>query len=187
MTSDSINAPCLPNLPYPIDWDSKIPRVFVVCTSAQRQGFEHSSWIDAISELEINKNIQYILEKSPVPNSRLFKFSATQNFKGIDIEDSMPVPYIAQLGQGVLKHGTPFACYYRLLHENHNSSNILEAFTNKYRGAYPSAADFVREFASEKFAHLSVNEIVRALFDSEEKTYCQVPNRYENVVYIYKL
>ena len=93
---------------------------------------------------------------------------------------------IAELGQGVLTHGMAFACYTRL-YEHCNFSNILESFTNEYQGTYSSVEYFVELTVGHKLSELKLIEIIEAWFNSEKKIYHQIFNKYQNVVYIYKL
>lgn len=185
----------LRGLPHQTAWDIAIPRIFVECTQATREGHEYGCWIDAISNAEMQVNIKYILDNAPIANARLFKFTATMNFAGVSISSEMTMEYIAQLGLGILKYGRAFALYHEF-YEHRQLENIFQLFEEDFKGVHPSTEHFVRETVLKQglleplencnlnLRHLSLGTIIRDWFNSEQKVYHRVLD--DGLVYVYR-
>lgn len=184
----------LRDLPYQTAWDFYIPRVFVEVTQATRAGHNYGVWIDAISDRKMQVNIKHILDNSPVPNSRLFRFAATMNFGGVLLKDEMTTDYIAQLGAGVLKHGRPFVLYHEF-YEHRAFPELFQLFEEDYMGVYFTTEQFVKtilskhllehlEFSNLNLRHLNLEIIIRDWFGSDQKIYRRCLD--DGLVYVYK-
>jgi antirestriction protein len=177
----------LTNLPFPTNEQSDIPRIYL-----QQEGSLQGTWIDAINASEMQQNIDYI--QASVNGS--VKISSFQGFHSVEflMTPEMPIPFIAQVGKGIIKYGKPF-CVYFSFYEHRQEPEILKNFREDYRGCFDRTEDFIKEILTQEgfnsqlnrnnlsWKHLNIEEIIRDWFYSTEGIYRRM---LDEKVYIFK-
>ncbi|MEG3935745.1 MULTISPECIES: hypothetical protein [unclassified Microcoleus] len=175
----------LTNLPFPTDWRFDVPRVYVL----QELSF-FGAWINAINASEMQKNMEYIQTHSPFMGA--VKVSLFQNFEGTEMAPEMPISFIAQIGEGIHKHGKAFLLYYA---DYRREPEILSNFREDYKGCCDRTEDFVKQFLTQEgfdsqlkrnnlsWKHLNIETIIQDWFYLTEGIYRRM---LDEKVYIFK-
>lgn len=177
----------LTNLPFPTNDQSDIPRIYI-----QQEGSFHGTWIEAINASQMQQNIDYVRTSL---NSSV-KITSFQNFNSTEflMTPEMPIPFIAQVGKGIIKYGKPF-CVYFSFYEHRQEPEILKNFREDYRGCFNHTEDFIKEILTKEsfdsqlkrnnlsWKHLNIEEIIRDWFYSREGIYRRM---LDEKVYIFK-
>ncbi|MBB1152462.1 antirestriction protein ArdA [Amycolatopsis dendrobii] len=112
------------------------PRVYVTDLASTERGIDHGLWVDANQSADdIAADIDAMLASSPVPGAKLWVVRATEDFDDIDLSTVSTSAAIAELAQGLVRHGRAFTAWVR--HIDHDYTRLAD-FPSEYVGSYQS-------------------------------------------------
>lgn len=118
------------------------PRIYVASLSDYNAGRLHGVWIDAAEELdEIWSQINAMLAASPEPGAEEFAIHDHDGFYLVNVHEYESIENVHLLAEGIARHGKPFAVWAALL-DTAEWNTELNAFEDRFEGAYDSYADF---------------------------------------------
>ena len=160
--------PC--DLPHKVSMLGKTPLVLVSCVAAEKEGIDHSTWIEVRTNTqEMRQNIEYILSKSPVANAKQFKFRMSDNFEGLKINPNSSVEQVALLGKSVWTWKKAFVVFTEF-YGNSEDEDVAKDFKRTYLGSYTKTEDFIQhKLALEGFElQLKKNHLTWEHFNFEK-------------------
>ncbi len=130
------------NIPFPI-CNANNPQVFVSCLAAYNAGMIHGTWVEAVDEVELNANAQFILFTSPIPNAEEWMISDVMNFKGMRLGEYTPTNEIVAIAQALKEHGKPFGVYRQYYGGYDVTAEFIQHFKEDYKGIFTEREEFV--------------------------------------------
>ena len=156
------------------------PRIYVACLASYNNGILHGKWIDADQSVDdINNEIHFMLEASPMPRAEEYAIHDYDDFGGISLSEYEGIETIVEIVSFIKEHGDAGIAALEYF------SNDLESAKQnmeEYCGIYNSQTDFARELMNDCYEipdylvyYIDYEAFARDLFSNDyfsiEKSY----------------
>ena len=120
-----------------------VPRIYVASLSDYNSGYLHGSWLDAAQTVDgIESGIAAMLAGSPTPGAEEWAIHDYEGFGGIAVHEYEDLTLLAQLAEGINRHGPAFASWVQLVGREPEER---QRFEECYLGNHPSLAAYAEE------------------------------------------
>ena len=127
------------------------PRIYVACLAAYNSGYLHGEWVAATQDVElIEKEIQEILDSSPVPDAEEWAIHDYDNFyeAGDYLGEYPNLENVVQTARFIEEYGNIAS---KLINHCGNIDEAIRIFEEDYSGCYKSLAEFAEEVSRERY------------------------------------
>ncbi len=144
------------------------PKIYVACLASYNAGILHGCWINATLDVDgIDKEIQNMLEQSPIAGAEEYAIHDSNDFFGITINEYDDLKRIHDIATFLEQYGKVGAL---LINEGFGVESATSVIENKYVGCYANEMDFAHELFSELYGD-STPGYIMAYIDYEQ--YCK--------------
>lgn len=120
------------------------PRIYVASLSDYNAGRLHGTWIDATDDLDtIWQQVHDMLRRSQEPGAEEWAIHDYEGFGPVSIDEYENIETVAQIAQGIARHGEAFA--YWASHLGSSAWDELDRFEDVYLGSYPTLVAYAEE------------------------------------------
>lgn len=126
------------------------PRVWIGCLAAYNAGHLHGEWTDATDADELREVAERVIKTSPADFPEEIFLADNEGFGGL-IGEYESLDRVAALGEAIEEHGEPFIAFVNLgtLAADADVDELVEGFTESYRGEFDSEEAFAEQTVSE--------------------------------------
>lgn len=133
------------------------PRIYVASLSDYNAGRLHGAWINAYQHpSDLSDAVQSMLGRSHEPGAEEWAIHDHEDFGGLYLSEYESLDVVSRLAEGLTEHGPAFVGLVALLGTEDADS---AAFTDRYRGHWPSAVDY----ADDLLRDLGAEEVLAAI------------------------
>ncbi|HLI60781.1 MAG TPA: antirestriction protein ArdA [Solirubrobacteraceae bacterium] len=124
------------------------PRIYVACLAAYNAGRLHGAWIDADQDTDaLWSEVEEVLRTSPIPGAEEWAIHDHEGFGPLQLSEYESLERVAAIAQGITQHGAAFAAW--LAGDDSRDPADLDAFTDAYRGEWPTLRKYAESFADD--------------------------------------
>ncbi len=127
------------------------PRIYVASLAAYNSGILHGVWIDAAREAwALYDDVRTMLAASPIAGAEEFAIHDYEEFGGVRVREFTGLETVSELAAFIAEHGSIGAALLDYYGGDMDEARL--AMDDRYLGAHPSLADYVREVTEEGMA-----------------------------------
>lgn len=141
----------------------EIPRIYVACLAAYKNGTLHGTWIDLVNTDPdaILAEVEAMLQASPVPNAEEWALHDYEGFAGVRLSEWEDFEQVHAMAQFIAQHGRLGA---KLIAHVGDAELAQAVMSDGYAGCYDTLADFAQELTEDT---IEIPEELRYYIDYE--------------------
>ena len=143
---------------------NETPQIYVACLASYNAGHLFGEWLDVDSDAEdLGEAITELISRSPARDAEEYAIHDHENFQGFNVGEFSSLSEVCKAAELIEQHGPAFgaACAVFV------NDEIEQALTERYRGAWESAAEYAEDWTDQCGDLANVPDSVRGYIDWE--------------------